>query len=173
MDDRVEFESLINSSDIDTFVGQKADFYRQKWRKMYEKKGSIRRMQKAFTWSWPGFLLMNYWMFYRKMYLQGSVVTVMFISAALIEQTTKLNSTGYIIGLMIMFGVWSNGFYFHHVGKRIKEIRATTPPDQLDDKLRDAGNPSLGIAIGLSLAFAILAFALSLIITAMGWNAPQ
>lgn len=53
--------------DLRTFVGQNAQYYLPRFKKLSERNGSV-------SWNWAAFLIPEYWLWYRKQYLYGTLV---------------------------------------------------------------------------------------------------
>ena len=70
------------------------------------------------SWNWCAFLFTSYWMFYRKMYVEGIIYIVGNTILSLIP------FIGWILSLAawVCVGLFGNAFYYEHIKKKFVEI---------------------------------------------------
>ena len=139
------------------FVGKKYVYYQRKW-------AQLRQNPTAFSFNVAAFLFGVLWMAYRKMYLYAWIfIAILFIETLveiIFDVSDKL-SNAITIGFYVVCGTQSNTLYKYHVEKKIKEITATVPPEQLDAELIKRGGTSVWAAIGyfvILIALLVLGF---------------
>ncbi|NQW10292.1 MAG: DUF2628 domain-containing protein [Alphaproteobacteria bacterium] len=126
------------------FVGPNADYFE----KLYLKTGRNPEKKYKLTWNWAALLITFAWFFYRKMYLVGILFLALPIVAAIMIPQLP-NS----IGVMPAFfaATFANSFYLHHAVATVRQIRATAPP--LDEQERTVaamgGTSVVGLVVGL------------------------
>ena len=127
-----EQTNAVSESNLATFVGDNMAFYQAKWQKAAENNNN------PMSWNTAAFFLGVVWLVYRKMY-----------SYALI----------FVAMIALGFGFYGNALYQMHANKKIAEIVATYPPEQVDAELKAQGgvNAAGAWAVGLFLiAFVVV-----------------
>lgn len=145
-----------------TFVGDKYDYYARKWQEADAKGGST-------SFNWASFLGGMFWMAYRKMYLNASLLLAGITALGLIESAVlagtsrgQTGSTGNCLymGIWVAIAMHANSMYRNFMEKKLRRIEAMgLPPDQENDLIRSEGGTSVA---GL-LAFAMLWLATTVI----------
>ena len=142
-------------------------------------------------WNWCAFLFPQYWLFYRKQYMLGSICFfVMFLSSILAtvvcapilaaESDAAMTAamqevSGHILfipcvmvslisfALQIVLGLLGNQFYYNHCCKKIKTIREKTP-DISSAELRTYGGTSFAAVVLLYVSATVLDMVVSTIL---------
>lgn len=144
---------------MQTFVGKNYAFYQKKWQNAAAKKSPM-------SWNWAAFFLGVIWIVYRKMYLYAGIVIGLLVLDVVVESYFPLpEAIGKAVNwaTAALFGWMGNHWYKTHVDKKIKEISATSSPEQLIEELTRQGGVNLpaawalGIFILLLLAVAVWA----------------
>lgn len=99
----------------------------------------------VFTWHWPAFFVPFLWAIYRKLWGWSVII---FISSIFFWPLIN-----------ILWAATANFLYFKHSERKIKNIRKNYLPDDLEEKLSEAGGTSSN-----ALAAAILAMLLLMIV---------
>ena len=102
----------------------------------------------VFMWHWPAFFVPFFWAIYRKLWGWSVII---FISSVFWPLTN------------ILWAATANYIYFRHSERKIKKIRKNYPPDEIDEKLSEAGGTS-------STALAAAVLAMLLIMTGVYWT---
>lgn len=118
------------------FVAENFDDYLPKFDK-FQKGGQAHFV---FTWHWPAFFVPFFWAVYRRLWGWSAVIFISSIFWPLIN---------------ILWGATANYLYFRHSERKIDRIRKKSEPDEVDEKLSEAGGTN-----STALAAAILAILL-------------
>jgi hypothetical protein len=144
------------------FVGKRYEYYIKKWAILKIRGSSI-------SWNWAAFIFGIGWIAYRKMYAYAFMVVGLLCLEILCELAFQIPdkiSNVITFWVYILFGLYGNHWYRLHSEKRIREIVATSPPNQIQGELIKKGGTSLGSALFFTaLFFGILAL---LVIVAEG-----
>ena len=107
-------------SELSLFLEKNQPYYMEKFKTM-EKTADKK------SWNWSAFLCHFYWMFYRKMYIEGIVFIVGNFILGLIP------FIGWILNIAawVCCGIFGNYFYYEHTKKKFVEISC------LDSSMRD------------------------------------
>ncbi|MGB4811426.1 MAG: DUF2628 domain-containing protein [Methylophilaceae bacterium] len=135
-----------SANETETFVGKNYAYYEKKWANAAV--SSIKGFNVA------AFFLGIIWLVYRKMYLYAAIVVGILIIDAVIESYFPLpEAMGKAVtwATAAVFGLLGNTWYKTHVDKKIAEIKATTPPEQIVAELAKRGgvNPQAAWALGI------------------------
>ncbi|WP_457624809.1 DUF2628 domain-containing protein [Persephonella sp.] len=101
------------------FIGERADYYIEKFKKFEETGGAL-------SWNWAAFFFGLLWMLYRKMYLYSAVfiVLLLFFIGALIY--FGLYSEPVMIGIQLWlyvgFGAFGNYIYYTFVESKVSKL---------------------------------------------------
>lgn len=156
----------IEAEDLAAIVGNNQQYYMPRFRRMADGKSD--------GWNWAAFLFPQYWLFYRKQYLLGSIylfVALLFsvvysIIAAPLQaaetnaamMTAMQDMQNHVLfypwmalslinlTLSVLLGIKGNQFYYNHCRNRIHTIREKTP-DLSAAELRTYGGTSVGAVI--------------------------
>ncbi|MBW8758290.1 MAG: DUF2628 domain-containing protein [Burkholderiales bacterium] len=102
-------------------------------------------------WNWPAFLVTWYWMLYRKMWVPALLyfVAPYFVMALLFGVAAASPAVGAVLWLawvaawLIGPGLLANGWYYGHVRRKIRDVRARGgSKDQIVTRLEAAGGTS-------------------------------
>ena len=140
--------SIEHVDPIQIFVGKNYDYYQRKWA-LTNTSVSIKSFNVA------AFFLGIVWMIYRKMYLYAAIVTTFLVADAIIETYYPLpEAAGKALtwGVYIAFGLLANLMYKTHVDKKLKDISANFPPEQVNAELAKQG----GVNLAGAWAFGVL-----------------
>ena len=98
-------------SELSLFLEKNQPYYMEKFKTM-EKTADKK------SWNWSAFLCHFYWMFYRKMYIEGIVFIVGNFILGLIP------FIGWILNIAawVCCGIFGNYFYYEHTKKKFVEI---------------------------------------------------
>ena len=98
-------------SELSLFLEKNQPYYMEKFKTM--EKTSDKK-----SWNWSAFLCTSYWMFYRKMYVEGIIYIVGNTILSLIP------FIGWILSLAawVCVGLFGNAFYYEHIKKKFVEI---------------------------------------------------
>ncbi len=165
----------IKAADLYAFVGQKAEYYLPRFRRM-AKNG------KHSSWNWAAFFFGPLWLLYRKMYAYGAIVIILELlqaavseiafsaigfamtdemtyaeiyaaveAALLIPENMYYLLAGWVLSavlfiISIALGIYGNRLYFNHCGKTIARLREKTP-DLTSGELSTSGGVSIAVAV--------------------------
>lgn len=91
-------------ADLAAFFGAKADAYLRIYRKMQA--GSD---QWVMSWSWAGLLVPTLWLFYRKLYLLGTLCLLLPVVVAFSPDSDVSTVVGICISVLI--AIWAKAWY--------------------------------------------------------------
>lgn len=145
-------QPAISDEDLAAFFGNKAEYYLTE-KEILERSGSL------ISWNWPAFLFNFLWMYYRKMWAQGTLTA--FISIILSASIVFNWGVGIV---MLVVGMYGNGIYVTHARKKVVEISlAGENPDRRPESLAKAGGTTwipvvIGffVTIGLTILLIVL-----------------
>ena len=145
-------QPAISDEDLAAFFGDKAAYYLTE-KEVLERSGS------RISWNWPAFLFNFLWMYYRKMWAQGTLTA--FISIILSASIVFNWGVGIV---MLVVGMYGNGIYVTHARKKVVEIAlAGGNPDRRPESLAKAGGTTwipvvIGffVTIGLTILLIVL-----------------
>ena len=149
---------------VKLFVGANYDYFLKKW-EIFEHDKGVR------AWNWIALLFGFFWMSYRKMYLYSWIFIGSVIVEGLLEFWFKFPDSftrALYMGVNATFMVYGNYWYKLHVEKKLKEITAMNPPDQVKNELARQGGTSVGAAIGFFMAFIAASYLLYVVGTPQG-----
>jgi hypothetical protein len=138
------------SDAVQTFVGKNYEYYQRKW---LLAPGAIKGFNVA------AFFLGVVWMVYRKMYLYAAIVVALLILDGVLETYFPLpEAIGKALtwGVYAVFGILGNMMYKSHADKKIKEISASFPPEQVNDQLAKQGGVNLAGAWAFGVGLLVL-----------------
>lgn len=133
-------------NDIAEFVKNNANYYVSKF-------NGMKLNNSTSSWNWASFLFPIYWCFYRKMYLNGSILM------AIYAVSLFTSSIGWVINLGsgIALGILGNNFYMKYVEQHIR-ISSRMPMIQKQQYYAGKGGTSVGATVGVIIIVFILAF---------------
>ncbi len=140
MSETIEVQQAMATETADVaqmFVGKNYEYYQRKWQLV---PGAIKGFSVA------AFFLGVVWMVYRKMYLYTAIVVALLILDGVLEAYFPLPdsvSKALTYGIYAAFGIMGNTMYKAHVDKKIKEISATFPPEQVHAEIAKQGGVNL------------------------------
>lgn len=144
-------------ADLAAFFGPKADIYLRIYRKMRE--GSD---QWVMSWSWAGLLVPTLWLFYRKLYVLGTLCLLLPVLAVWPDDDV---STVVGICMSVLIAIWAKAWYVSTGLRRIAEAdRLELAGPERGNFLRRVGGAS---STSGGLAAVLQAAA---IIVAIGWG---
>lgn len=81
------------------------------------------------SWHWPAFFITTYWLFYRKMWLWGTLYMLAPIPLSILyfllgPGTTELL---YLLGVYVVIPLYANVIYYKHVKKKIAQACQNAP----------------------------------------------
>ncbi|MCC3866583.1 zinc-ribbon domain-containing protein [Terrisporobacter mayombei] len=137
-----------SEEEMNTFISKNQMFYLEKF-------DQIRMTGDKKTWNWSAFLAGAYWMFYRKMYVQG----ILYFLASLLLSFVPVIGWVLDICLWVGVGTFANSLYLDHINKKFQEINCA------DSSYRQAlinknGGTNIVLPIVLLLIPAIIAIIL-------------
>ncbi len=138
------------SDAVQTFVGKNYEYYQRKFELA---PGAIKGFNVA------AFFLGVVWMVYRKMYLYTAIVVALLIADAVLETYFPLpEAVGKAItwGVYAAFGILGNTMYKSHADKKMKEITASFPPEQVNAELAKQGGVNLAGAWAFGIGLLVL-----------------
>lgn len=140
-------------SDEVLFIGQNADYYRNKWKASEHGSG--------LSWNWMSFILGLSWMAYRKMWLYAIIVLAGIMLLGFIEYLLNVPeafSWLTTFAIWLAFGLFGNHAYQKHVREKVRLIVATNPPDRVAAELSRQGGTNLwgAVAFTVGLVFVII-----------------
>ena len=107
------------------FIGKNQDYYIDAWTKI--KNGD------AFSFHWPAFFLVVFWLCYRKMYLEGAIlILIIFIETYISDMLiAKFGAHVFIhygiqIAYSIAAAILANKIYLNSTKRKIAKIKALT-----------------------------------------------
>ena len=132
-------ESHTGDEELRLFVGEKSDYYINKWNKT--KNGR--------SWNWAAFFAGLFWVGYRKMYkviLIAFGIFILFDIIALFMDNELVDALNYGIsmGLAITFGSFGNYFYFTSAKRKIQKVKDTKSnnPELQSQEIQKSGGGS-------------------------------
>lgn len=168
-----ELEKFANSDEFKLIVQKNHEKYRNKWLAWAQKNESISLLTKP-SWNWFAFLFQDFWLLYRKMYVEFSLfmgfrLIIIALSVFISFLNTPLFDTALNTVLPILIGTFGNSWYLKRCIKLAKvanqQFGNTTTENGSDDAqqlkrdnfLRSTGGASLKIPAGAMVVFAIVA----------------
>lgn len=154
MSENLEAQSPMNAvaaeDAVATFVGKNYTYYQPKWALS---PGAIKGFNVA------AFFLGVVWMVYRKMYWYAAIVVALIIADVVVESYFPLPEAvgkGITYGIYAVFGILGNYMYKTHVDKKVKEISAAFPPEQVNAELSKQGGVNLAGAWAFGVTIIVL-----------------
>lgn len=137
-----------DASSTQIFVGKNYAYYAKKWDAAI-RPGSLKGYNVA------AFFLGVFWLVYRKMYqyaaiFMGLIALDIVIESLLPNPLPDAVSHGINIGIAVAFGALGNTLYKTHVDKKVKEITANFPPEQVAAELAKQGGVNPKAAWGFA-----------------------
>ena len=133
----------IVDENLSAYVGNKYNSY-------YQKKWQFTLGQlKGFNIT--AFFLGAIWLIYRKMYLYATIFLVIISLDIVVEMffppLPEALSSGLTCAIAVMFGVMGNYWYKTHADKKVSQICASFPPEQVPAELAKQGGTNLAAAL--------------------------
>ncbi len=127
------------------FVGERADYYIERFKKFEETGGAV-------SWNWAAFILGVVWMFYRKMHLYGIVIFTALIALgffiAVLSPGNKLLAFGLQLWVWFGFGAFGNYLYYTFVKNKVSQIENSFPDEKTQKIiLAKSGGTSISSAV--------------------------
>ena len=127
------------------FIGERADYYIERFKKFDETGGAI-------SWNWAAFFLGVVWMFYRKMYLYAFLIFLALIFLglliAVLSPGNKLLAFGLQVWVWFGFGAFGNYLYYTFVKNKVSQIERSYPDEETQKViLAKSGGTSLSSAV--------------------------
>jgi Protein of unknown function (DUF2628) len=128
----------MNTSILNAYLGDKADYYLRSFEKV---------STKGTAWNWAAFLLGIGWLCYRGMYRYALIFGILVIVETVVEIMFSLPesiSNGVTIGIWVGFGMLGNTIFKMHCDKQMALIESMPLSD--DERLAVAaakGKPSM------------------------------
>lgn len=150
------------------FVGKKFGYYAKKWYDLSKKhENNIDQFRKFsfadISFNLPALIFNVIWCFYRKMYLNGIIWSILITLGFRFTEEGILWPLGFI--LPILFGLYSNKFYFIHVSKKIQKLKkAIDNKDVLKAEIMKKGDTSKLAIFGGTILTGIVVFIIGMII---------
>ncbi len=115
------------------FVGEgKSDYYTRQWNK-----------DRKFSWNWAAFILVFFWLGYRKMYLYVALILccylVIDVLGTLIGFDAVAIETTITTLISISLGIFGNKLYNHFAEREISKLQKKFESDQLLEKIEERG----------------------------------
>ena len=151
----VNLDPLTTKSEAEEFVGNKSNYYFEKW-DLYS--------QSPFKgWNWAAWFFMSSWMIYRKMYVEALALLLLFGLSELLFLWHPVRLLLYIILMGILTGACGNALY------RKKTLRMMRKAERLEESerlgfLRKKGSTSILAALVLAPLFTLLSWLVALIL---------
>lgn len=164
--DRTEFPAVIDSQMMAAFVGPRAETYRAKWHKMWNKKPDPRKVQAALSWNWPAFLITLFWVYYRKMWGVALGLSAFVIGLTLVDIYVLDEGLGTpaMVSFAAAVGLFGNAVYLDHARKAVVRAAEQYPdPAEREAHLRRVGGTSWPAAIGGPLVVMVILFVIGFI----------
>lgn len=119
----------------------------QPFMRYYERKYLDRGNRLNFGWSWPAFLFWIPWMFYRKLYLVGTLLIVLpVVMGVFLPNWASVPLSG--IAIMIFCGLTGKRGYIEHALRKIRKIEAAGfPAEECTARIKRAGGVSYLTAV--------------------------
>lgn len=162
------FKDFINDAEVQMFVGDNIEKYKEKWTKSYEKlqktesyqKDGLKKIYAYSTFNLFAFMFTPGWFGYRKMYKAFWIYTLS-ISAILSAEifSDYYIPEGIFFAFHALFSMKINGWYFLHV-KNFFDNLQTNDPASRELMIREAG----GTSVCQSILFGILFLMITTII---------
>jgi len=125
--DAEHFEQFIENPALDQMVQRNTEYYRTKWRGMFSKAQSLKKMQTARSWNWPGFFLGGFWMLYRRMYMTGAIYLIGLSAISAVNTFTDWQVPSIILLVpYLLTGMYGTTWYFQHIYKRVTATSGAT-----------------------------------------------
>lgn len=130
---------------IAQLVGTNQSYYLSRFEK-------LRSGQKMTSWNWAAFLFGAFWLFYRKMYLQGGIALAVIF---LLTMTGSPFITVLLWGGYIVLGIFANYLYLTHLESQVQQL-AQMPIHQRNAYIAKQSGVHTAAAIGAAVGYAIL-----------------
>lgn len=137
------------------FVGAKYESYYQA---QFEK---ITPKKQYAGFNIAAFFLGVVWLFYRKMYSYGFMAIGLIVVIGMVEILLGIKGSGTSIGLAVLFGMFGNTLYKHHVDQQIAKIRQLRRGSANTELESRGGTNLLAGAILLTIWLGLIALAIS------------
>lgn len=165
-----QFEDGITAEDLAAYVGGNTVYYIPRFHRLKE--------GRMFQWNWAAFFFAPYWLLFRKQYLPGAIVSLMYLTmdtmmnliiywsgapalGTVNQAVYAVESAGYstpffllllgMIALHLLMGFFGNRIYMEGALRRTRRVR-DQHPENLSFALRQAGGISFmwcAVAYGL------------------------
>lgn len=136
---------------MQSFVGEKYQHYYQR------KFSKIATKNLIYGFNICAFLFSAVWLYYRKMYLYGTIMVSLLIGMLMLEHLYGFQGQGVLIALSAVTGLVGNGLYKNFAEKKIAGLRRRNVP-QLQVAVQQAGGTNLGLALVLLTLFFVVSF---------------
>lgn len=133
---------------MQAFVGKNYAYYQRKWA-FVKTPGALKGFNVA------AFFLGVIWLVYRKMYLYAAIFVGILLLDGIVEYYFPLPEAigkGLTWAIAAVFGLLGNSWYKAHADKKVNEITATYPPEQVGAELAKQGGVNLAGAWAFGLA---------------------
>jgi len=140
------------------FIGERADYYIERFKKFEETGGAV-------SWNWAAFFLGVVWMFYRKMYIYAVLIftALIFLGAliAVFSPGNNLLAFGLQLWVWFGFGAFGNYLYYIFVKNRVSQIERSYPDE---NEQRTALAKSGGTSLPSAVLFVIVIFLVQMLL---------
>lgn len=136
---------------MQSFVGEKYQHYYQR------KFSKIATKNLIYGFNICAFLFSAVWLYYRKMYLYGTIMVSLLIGMLMLENLYGFQGQGVLIALSAVTGLVGNGLYKNFAEKKIAGLMRRNVP-QLQVAVQQAGGTNLGLALVLLTLFFVVSF---------------
>ena len=109
--DHISNNENYTQEELSLFLEKNQSYYLEKFN-LIEKTGDKK------AWNWCSFLIVGYWMLYRKMYVQA----IIYIIANLILGCIPFIGWALSLALCVGLGIFGNSLYLDHIKKTFSEI---------------------------------------------------
>jgi hypothetical protein len=149
---------FLSSELAKTLIGKNQDYYLANWVKLLEKSAfDAKQVTKQRSWNWAAFFIPYAWLFYRKLYMLGSLAVAALLFGILTGRATYVVS----IAVSIVTAVYGNAWYFDATYKKWLKLRTIADPGLAGNTSATEGGTSLAMAVFAGAIFFVGAAALS------------
>lgn len=126
----------LKEEDIKLFVGNKHEYYLEKW------KNSSNAETKR-SWNWMSFLGGLFWFGYRKMYTVVYSILGIYLLLDILGYIINIDLSKTGTGISVISGLLGNNLYYKHVKKKINHIYTNTYSNRdIQKNIKDSGGTS-------------------------------
>lgn len=138
------YQTDVIDEDVKRLIGENQEFYVPKFSQM-------KQLNKKATWNWPAFLVAPAWLFYRKMYVYGLILTVFNLTVGAMLNLALSIAVGAVVA------VFANYIYMDWLEKLSLQMKSM-PETVKDAFVKEKGGTSwAAVFVSFLISFALSA----------------